>query len=353
MKLASSIFVFCLSTSKAFPLQSRKFASIASTASLTLLTKRSMTATSASSDPPATLSSVESATKSKRIFDIYPYGTNEEHVMKSGNYCQTKVVHFVRHAQGTHNVNREYRAVENTDARLTDHGKDQCRSLAESIRQAAALESSTSPTTESTANSNLSNLHESAQLVVTSPLTRCIQTSFISFPMLAERKVPFMAHSGVRETVNWACDRRRNISDIAKDFGKDDVDFSHIPTDHDDTWEAYEKRLGTSEKWDTYRESGELHEVAERGRQFMEWLQTRPERNVVVCSHCAFLRCFWNFGVNGEEVPFQPPQINDDREDATNVPVVRYCGDDTFAESIRLDFVNCELRSLVVAFPKD
>jgi broad specificity phosphatase PhoE len=310
-----------------------------------------MTAASASSDPPATLSSVDSATKSKRIFDVYPYGTKEEEIIKSGNYCHTKVVHFVRHAQGTHNVNREYRAIENMDARLTDYGKDQCRSLAESIRQ-SAQESST-PTTENAANANLRNLHESAELVVTSPLTRCIQTSLISFPMLAERKVPFMAHSGVRETVNWNCDRRRNILDITKDFGKENVDFTHIPTDHDDVWEVYEKRLGTPEKWDTYRESGELHVVAERGRQFLEWLQTRPEQNVVVCSHCAFLRCFWNFGVNGEEVPFQPQQINDDREDTTNVPVVRYCGDDTFAESIRVSFTNCELRSLVVAFPKD
>jgi broad specificity phosphatase PhoE len=316
-----------------------------------------MTAASASSDPPATLSSVESSspdTKTKRTFDIYPYGTKEEDIIKSGNYCHTKVVHFVRHAQGTHNVDREYRAIENMDARLTDYGKDQCRSLAENIRQAAAHKSSTSttsPTTETTANANLSNLHESAQLVVTSPLTRCIQTSLISFPMLVERDVPFMAHSGVRETVNYNCDRRRNIQHIAKDFGKGEVDFTHIPTDHDDVWEAYEKRLGT--QWDSIRESGELHVAAERGRQFMEWLQTRPERNVVVCSHCAFLRCFWNFGVNGEDVPFSPPQMNDDREDTTNVPVVRYCGDDNFAESIRVSFENCELRSLVVAFPKD
>jgi hypothetical protein len=173
--------------------------------------------------------------------------------------------------------------------------------------------------------------------------------------MLAERNVPFVAHSGVRETVNWNCDRRRNIQDIAKDFGNGVVDFTNVPTDHDDMWEAYEKRLGTPETtWDTYRESGELHVAAERGREFMEWLQTRPERNVVVCSHCAFLRCFWNFGVGGEDVPFQPEQILDDREVASNVPVVRYCGEDgSFAESIRVSFENCELRSLVVAFPKD
>jgi broad specificity phosphatase PhoE len=315
-----------------------------------------MTAVSASSDPPATRSSVESslpATKSKRIFDIYPYGTKEEDIIKSSSdyYCHTKVVHFVRHAQGTHNVSEEYNAVENLDARLTEQGKNECRSLAESIRQAAQESSASSSTTAA----NLCDLHASAQLVVTSPLTRCIQTSLISFPMLAERNVPFVAHSGVRETVNFNCDRRRNIQDIDKDFGKGVVDFTHVPTDHDDVWEAYEKRLGTpEEKWERIRESGELHVAAERGREFMEWLQTRPERNVVVCSHRAFLGCFLNFGVGGKDVPFAPPQILDFREGETNVPVVRYCGEETsFAQSIQAGFDNCELRSLVVAFPKD
>jgi hypothetical protein len=81
--------------------------------------------------------------------------------------------------------------------------------------------------------------------------------------MLAERNVPFVAHSGVRETVNWNCDRRRNIQDIAKDFGNGVVDFTNVPTDHDDVWQDYEKRLGTPEIWDTYRESGELHVAAD------------------------------------------------------------------------------------------
>jgi broad specificity phosphatase PhoE len=139
---------------------------------------------------------------------------------------------------------------------------------------------------------------------------------------------------------------------MVQDFGV--VDFTHVPTDHDDVWEAYEKRLGCHETWSDPRESAEIYAAAERGRQFMEWLQTRPERHVVVCSHRAFLRCFWNFGVGGEDDPFLPPQTLDNREDATNVPVVRYCGDlDGFAESLRRGYDNCELRSLVVAFPKE
>jgi hypothetical protein len=81
--------------------------------------------------------------------------------------------------------------------------------------------------------------------------------------MLAERNVPFVAHSGVRETVNWNCDRRRNIQDIAKDFGNGVVDFTNVPTDHDDVWQDYEKRLGNPEIWDIYRESGELHVAAD------------------------------------------------------------------------------------------
>jgi broad specificity phosphatase PhoE len=341
MRFTSSIFVLCLSTGKALPLRSSKLAGRQLQSLIVTQTKRSMTAASSSSSDPSTATPV--APKTKRTFDIYPYGTTEEDIKSSGDYCHTKVVHFVRHSEGTHNVNKEYQAILNLDARLTEKGQEQCRSLADEIRQAATA-------------TNLSHLSESAQLVVTSPLTRCIQTALLSFPMLAERQVPFVAHPGVRETVNYNCDRRRNVKDIQQDFGKDVVDFTHVPTDHDDVWESYEKRLGCHETWSDPRESAEIYAAAERGRGFMEWLQTRPEEHVVVCSHRAFLRCFWNFGVNGEAVPFLPPQALDNRqaEDATDVPVVRYCGDqDGFAESLQRCYDNCELRSLVVAFRKD
>jgi hypothetical protein len=196
------------------------------------------------------------APKTKRTFDIYPYGTTEEDIKSSGDYCHTKVVHFGRHSEeGTHNINKEYRAILNLDARLTKKGEEQCRSLADEIRQATA----TAADATTSIYTNLSHFSESAQLVVASPLTRCIQTALLSFPMLAERQVPFVAHPGVRETVNYNCDRRRNVQDVQQDFGKDVVDFTCVPTYHDDVWESHEKRLGCHETWSDPRESAEIY----------------------------------------------------------------------------------------------
>jgi len=341
MRVASSLLVLCLTA----PIISSLKPSVAFTRQAILLlhsssniypTQRNMTASSQQfDDPPLATSSIPPA--AKRTFDVYPYGTSNQALK---DYKHTKVVHFVRHAIGTHNVHREYRALHNLDARLTDTGQEQCRALAAKIAAA-----------NKTDNTALYHLRESAQLVVTSPLTRCIQTATISFQQL---QLPVMAHPAVRETVNYNCDRRRTVAEIAADFDST-VDFSQVLSPHDDLWAAYEESLGCYETYDQHRESGELYKVADRGRHFFEWLDTCHESHVVVCSHAAFLRCLWNYGQHADgTIPFQPPQTLDDRgPDEVNVPVIRYCGDDdqgTFAKSMHESFLNCELRSVVVAF---
>jgi len=116
-----------------------------------------------------------------------------------------RILHFVRHAQGTHNVDQQYREARHHDARLTGFGEQQCEILA---RTPAAIEAQTS-----------------ASLVVTSPLTRCVQTALLSFPDIAKRSdVPCVALECIRETCNFACDGRRERSSIAKDFPG--VDFT-------------------------------------------------------------------------------------------------------------------------------
>jgi broad specificity phosphatase PhoE len=71
------------------------------------------------------------------------------------------------------------------DAALTPYGIEQCEAL--------ALKSS---------------LLSKVDLLVTSPLTRCIQTASIGFPTQQQAGVPFIALESVRETVNFSCDRR-------------------------------------------------------------------------------------------------------------------------------------------------
>ena len=262
-----------------------------------------------------------------RTVDIYPLDTPLDDLKK---YRCVKQLHVIRHAEGTHNVNQEYRDARNLDARLTDKGEDQCRALA------ARLEDGDPDLFE-------------AQLVVTSPMTRCIQTTLLTLdPVLRQNtNLPVLANELIRETVNYNCDRRRDISEISNEFGR--VDCSLIDHNVDPIWARYEERLGSATECTRHRESSQLYKVAERARRFFEWLETRPEEKVIICSHRAYLRCLWNFG-RPEGVPYQPEQYLDDRDEPKDVPVVRYRGDETFQAAMMRDYDNCELRSMIVAF---
>ena len=273
-----------------------------------------------------------SSRMSSSTVDVYPWGT------PVADDRSTKLVHFLRHAQGTHNVNNDYRSKDNLDAPLTETGMVQCAELAQRIATAT--------------DGPLYQLRESAQLIVTSPLRRCIQTATLSLRPLVEREIPMVAHESVRETVNYNCDRRRVMEEITKEHPA--IDYKHMEHEHDDIWRSYEERFGCDETFTRHRESGEIHVVAERGRAFFQWLQDQPERHVVVCTHSAFLRCLKNFGNNPNEgvlgVPLLPEQHADPPSQI--IPVLQYdC--DAFAQEMRRDYENCELRSLVVAFRDD
>lgn len=249
------------------------------------------------------------------IVDVYPLSHRDQ----LGGHV--KIIHIVRHAQGYHNVNKEYREIRHLDARLTDHGLQQCAGLA----------------------SKAPSLPENA-MVVTSTMTRCIQTALCSFPNVKR----FLAHESIRETVNFACDQRRVISELQQDHPK--VDFSHVKVHKDELWNSYDMMLGHDHSG--HRESAQLYKVAERGREFLHWLKGREETEVVVCSHEAFLRCILNWGQDGG-VPLMPEQHLDDRgEYAENVPLFRYCGNDgEFEAYMRRSYNNCELRSFLMTFP--
>lgn len=278
----------------------------------------------------ATTAQHSDATVPPVTFDIYPFDTPKATLAE--NYRHTKHLHLIRHAQGTHNVNQEYRDIKNMDARLTDLGVEQCRNMAKKIesgQHAAVLE---------------------ADLIVTSPMTRCIQTTLLTMePLIARGTTNLLVHENVRETVNFNCDRRRAISEIQPEF--DLLDFTHTHADHDAIWQHYEERLGSYEEYTYHRESAEIHKVAERARQFFQWLAQRDEERVVVCSHAAFLRCLCNFGLH-DAIPKQMLQTLDDRgSDAKDIPVFRYCGgDEAFITAMQDRFENCELRSVVIAF---
>ena len=91
-----------------------------------------------------------------------------------------------------------------------------------------------------------------ADLVVSSPLTRTLQTAQLCFAAGA----PFVALEGVRETVNYLCDARRHRTALAAEFA--DVDFSGVAEDVDPVWAFYESKYGKQSEHTGHRESADV-----------------------------------------------------------------------------------------------
>lgn len=202
---------------------------------------------------------------------------------------RTKKVHFIRHAEGSHNVasrnaGTDAVLVDNMDywdAPLTEAGIEQCLELR---RHLANRPSQGRPFTH-------------FDLVIVSPLTRTLQTaqhifgparkpgapSFLS-PPFEDTSLPrpqILVREEARERWGYySCDGRRKISEIIKEFP--DFDFSAIEHDED---VFYTKEREPTEH------------IKDRTIQFLEWLNKRPEKCIAVVTHSSFLRhLFMQFG---------------------------------------------------------
>jgi broad specificity phosphatase PhoE len=166
----------------------------------------------------------------------------------------SKVVHFVRHGQATHNVRAEVRRSEGCsmeeflaimgeddelDADLTEIGREQARAKARPW--------------------------EGIELVVCSPLSRAIETATLIFG----DQLPFVSYEGLREWNGLLTNgQRRPTAQLTARFPH--VDFSLLPPT-DETWsvEALEPK----------------EEVANRGLTFLDWLCCREETEIAVVAH--------------------------------------------------------------------
>ncbi|CAM9614982.1 unnamed protein product, partial [Ectocarpus sp. 4 AP-2014] len=162
-----------------------------------------------------------------------------------------KTVHFLRHAEGTHNEaalkegRAAYTKIEHLDARLTDLGKEQC----------AALKAANH------------GIEKEAELVVVSPLTRAIQTAMLAIDQV--EGVPWVALECVRERAGvQPCDRRRCVSELKVEYPN--ISFDAI-TDDDDAY--FDSQGDERERYDS---------MAHRARELFSWLRDRPETNIVV-----------------------------------------------------------------------
>ena len=243
---------------------------------------------------------------------------------------QTRKVHFIRHAEGFHNSETEktgnnycllrgsFKSAQEHplyDARLTKKGISQAKALAKILAHRPSGGRS----------------FTSFDLVVVSPLTRTCETAFHIFghprkPGLpgfldssdapagtpeheAGIQVPrprFLVREECRERYgHYVCDGRRTIEEIREEFP--DFDWSQVSS-NEDAWYTDE------------RETDE--DCCQRAVQFLEWLNSRPERCIAVVTHSSFLRHL--FGQFGE-------QLTQEKKDSLQ----RMAG-------------NCELRSVVL-----
>ena len=174
---------------------------------------------------------------------------------------KSKIVHFVRHAQGEHNVvgevnHEEYKREDLEDAHLSELGRQQCQQLFERSSQNRTV--------------------DDAELLVVSPMRRTLQTAQLSFPHLVGN-IPWIALESVREqTGQHPCDRRRPVVEHQSDHSH--VDFESIENETDPFYHLYPD----------CREPVTV--VADRGRDFFKWLAARPERVIIVVTHSAYLR---------------------------------------------------------------
>eukprot|EP00386_Alphamonas_edax_P005652 GDKI01018375.1.p1 GENE.GDKI01018375.1~~GDKI01018375.1.p1 ORF type:complete len:327 (-),score=114.52 GDKI01018375.1:181-1161(-) len=220
-----------------------------------------------------------------------------------------KVVHFIRHGQGRHNVvaaesqhkcdcnthtpsgNCPYLSEDLLDPGLTAIGRYEAslinkRAIAENIRPELIV---VSPLTRATETAVIGFAHLLAPhtpplidtLSPTDPVVAAYTPHFTAEATKDSTFPPFIAHIGVNEQSGLhVCDRRRDVDALQCVFPPRVVDYSLLPSPKDSLW----KPEGREPK----------AEVVNRGYEFMMWLRARPEKEIVVATHSAFLLAFFN-----------------------------------------------------------
>jgi len=237
---------------------------------------------------------------------VYRLGTAEADraLASPPDGARVKIVHFMRHGQGFHNLRRtpldkivQCNNKDLLDAALTEKGKAE----AAKVQDYAA--------------------NSGAEVVLVSPMRRTLQTATIGFEKANAR---FIAVEDLREVYGCSSSQRRPTS-VARSaalvlscllfgapqrlcFNEDfpGVDFTQVETEEDTRWRPIESP----------------ESLNQRQLRFVETLKTRPEKNVGVVTHSLWLLNFFQNAVR--------------------------CDDD----DIKRFFNTGELKSVVLLFPR-
>ena len=161
----------------------------------------------------------------------------------------------IRHGQGFHNTDflkygrAAYYDPEKADPRLTPIGINQAKYL----------------------NKNWTDL-ENIDLVIVSPLRRCLQTAKHIFH---GRNIQMIAFEEAREYPmgQQYSNKRSNKSELRKEFPF--VNFVNLKTEQDTLWDP-----------NNYED---LHNLATRVKKIKKIIENRPEKNIALVAHSTFL----------------------------------------------------------------
>lgn len=162
------------------------------------------------------------------------------------------------------------------DAPLTDKGIAQC------VEQRAAI-----------SRRNCGAQLDTVELIISSPLVRCLQTAHITFEdflpyhnnaIESSREVKWIAHDGIREELgSLLCNKRGPFSETKERFPR--VDYTHVSHhgEHDEMWDNFVMN-NSNEDGMPKRETieGMSHRVYDF---FVNFLLKRPEKEIVVVGH--------------------------------------------------------------------
>jgi broad specificity phosphatase PhoE len=208
---------------------------------------------------------------------------------KEGTMPKQKRLLCVRHGISVANELMSQPGNEWGDATFRDDGTLIDAPLSEAGRQKTRLNLPRQLQTE------FADFLDEVELVIISPLTRCLQTFDYGVReellLKHQKKIPILATPLLRERVYTASDTGRPASILAKEFPY--VDFSEIPPG--EWW--YDKAYPKSQEWrphldgQRYAAPGEPQEVFEkRMEELDEWIWNRKERNILMVAHWGVLR---------------------------------------------------------------
>ncbi|GAM34383.1 hypothetical protein TCE0_015r01931 [Talaromyces pinophilus] len=162
-------------------------------------------------------------------------------------------IHFVRHAQGYHNLSTANHVL--PDPELTQLGEEQCAKLKESFP-----------------------FHSEIELVAASPLRRTIHTALLSFQPVfdAHKDFKILCIPEAQETSDVPCDTGSDPAVLQKEF----VDRG-LPVDISLVHEGWNSKEG---KW-----APTIPALRNRAREVRKWLKSRPEKQIVLVTHGGLL----------------------------------------------------------------